>query len=169
VNAPRWVRDGGFFSRPRHATGMKIRPSGIANVMVSSRVLRGIKDPFGRHFGRPGGEDTYFLSQLAEAAGEPLWCDEAVVYEVVPADRASVRWLLLRHLRFGRNYSECLRLQRPPLTRLAVRGLVCCGRIAQGLVSIPILGLRGRSGFVRTAGRVLSGVGGLVGLGTSIQ
>lgn len=166
--APRWIRTGGFFDRPRYATGARVRPSPLGGVAIDANKLAAIPEPFGRHFGRPGGEDTYFLAQVSSVVGEPFWCDEAVLYETVPLERTTARWLLQRALHFGRAYSEYLRVQQSSRRQLARRAAACLIRILQGLALLPLMSLGGRARMVRAAAYACAGLGGLMGLGTAV-
>ncbi len=169
ADASHWARRGEFFTRPRYPTGTRVITT-LPNLVISSGLAAQLSDhPFGRHFVRPGGEDTHFLRRLAGLGVKPVWCEDAIVYERVPTSRVSVGWLLTRHLRFGRAYSECLRLGDASSWRLGLRAATCSARIIQGFVLLPIFTLRGRAGFVRAAGASLSGLGGLVGLVTAIR
>jgi succinoglycan biosynthesis protein ExoM len=167
--APEWVRRGGFFSRSRYPTGARVRPSGLANFAIRGQTLAAIPEPFGLHFGKPGGEDTYFLARVASLVGDPYWWDQAVVYEIVPPERATTRWLLARAFRFGRAYTEYLRLMRGSRLRLLRRAAACGLRIVHGVAVLPLACIRGRAAMLRAAAHTCGGVGGLLGFATGVE
>ena len=56
---------------------------------------------FDDELGIAGGSDHLFTKQLRRTGGAIYWCDEAVVHELVPADRLTGRWTLRRGYRSG--------------------------------------------------------------------
>jgi len=125
---PAWVRKGGFYERPTHATGfvMDWRECRTGNVLFRRSIVEGLPEVFRREFGSDG-EDQDFFRRMIERGSTFLWCNEAVVFEVVPAHRWRRRFMLQRALLRGRN---CL---RHPDGR---------GRaIVQSLVAVPLYGL----------------------------
>ena len=102
------------------------------------------------------------------AAGPLVWCDEAVVTDVVPAARATRSWVLRRQLRSGNSWSRVeLALHRSGAARTRARaGLAACGalRAAAGAARwlAGLLGgdLARRAGGLRTLAR---GTGMLLG------
>lgn len=103
---PAWMRQGGFFDRPRHASGTVIGlpDSRTGNVLLRAAMVRSLKPPFDPEFGRSGGEDTLFFAHLHRAGYRFVWCDEAVVSEEVPAQRSTTQWLLRRAYRGAQTY-----------------------------------------------------------------
>lgn len=98
-----WLREGGFFERPRFATGTPItdKDARTGNALVRASLLKALPGPFDTDFGQSGGEDTIVFRLLYRSGATFIWCDEATVSEEVPVDRASAAWLLRRAYRFG--------------------------------------------------------------------
>lgn len=165
AGVPAWVQRGCFFNRPRFRTEARVRIANIGNVLVAARELTDLMPtPFGTVFDAPGGEDTLFLRMLYERGGDTAWCDEAVVHEIVPRQRASARWLVRRAFRSGANYTVCLRALNSPRRALALRAITCVGRALQSVAAIPIAAITGRRDRVVSAAMVgAAGVGGLLG------
>lgn len=168
ASVPEWLRAGGFYTRQSHVTGTQICPSGIANFGIRGEQLERFSQPFATHF-KNGGEDTHFLRRMSQRCGDPYWCHEAVVFEMVTRERGTVRWLLARSFRAGRIYSEYLRLAATSRRRMTLRALTCCVRILQGVASLPLSVLRGRAALVRSCRQTCVGMGGLLGLVTVIE
>ncbi len=104
---PAWVTKGKFFERPNHATGFKMRwsDSRTGNVLFSKSILDNGEPPFRSKFDTAG-EDVDFFRRMSEKDCEFVWSEEAVVYEVVPAFRATRTYLLRRALLRGSNFSK---------------------------------------------------------------
>lgn len=104
-----WIMAGGFFTRRRMPTGTTVEVAGTGNLLLDMRLInaRGLR--FDVEFGLSGGSDTLFTRQMTLARIPMVWCDEAVVYDVVPAARATRRWVLLRALRYGTSWSATSR------------------------------------------------------------
>ncbi len=158
---PAWLRERGFYERPRAPTGSPVEQARTGNALVSARLFAGPGEAFPRVLSV--GEDTYFFERARRRGATIVWCDEAVAYEAVPRERARVGWLLARAFRQGRTYSQCERLLGQTGGQRLARVAICLARLVQGLaVAIPALPLS-RSASVRSARRAAGALGGLVG------
>jgi succinoglycan biosynthesis protein ExoM len=122
---PKWVTKGKFYDRPTHDTGFIIDWSEgrTGNLLFDRRILTGLKEPFSSEFGS-GSEDTDFFRRMIESGYVFMWCDEAVVFEVVPPTRWKRSFMLRRSLLRGKNSL------RYPTGRMR--------NIAKSVVAIPI-------------------------------
>lgn len=113
-DTPPWIRTGDFFNRRRFNTGTVIstRDARTGNVLIRRSTLMSVPGPFDIAFGRTGAEDTMLFRDLSERGARFVWCDEAIVREEVPTQRANLNWLLRRSYRLGQTYvlSEVARL-----------------------------------------------------------
>jgi succinoglycan biosynthesis protein ExoM len=157
---PRWIIRGGFFERPAHDTGFILdwMQSRTGNLLFRRQIIAGISDVFGREFGS-GGEDRNFFMRMMQAGCIFVWCNEAVVYEVVPIIRWKRSFMLRRALLRGKSS-----MNHPGF------GL---GKIVQSLVAVvlyslalPFLLISGQHNFMRYliklcdhAGRILAFLG----------
>jgi len=114
-----WIEQGGFFDRPRRPSGLTNAYSGTGNVLLDMQAVRSSGVRFDTAYGRSGGEDTEFFFQLRRAGCSTAWCDEALVWEQVSADRATVRWLLRRSFAGGNNYARIFDRRRQAVLRIA--------------------------------------------------
>ena len=101
---PQWVIRGGFCDRPRYTTGTALsdpKRMRTGNVMIRRRSLRLEPGPFDPRLGRTGGEDVDFFRRRLARGDVFVWCDEAPVYESVPAQRLTRSYFLKRALLRG--------------------------------------------------------------------
>jgi glycosyltransferase involved in cell wall biosynthesis len=142
---PKWIVKGRFFYRPSFPTGTVIgdcRHTRTGNVLLRKSVFAGDGAPFDPRFGRTGGGDREFFKRKIAAGGVFVWCDEAIVYETVPADRCK-RAFLLRSA-FVRGVSAAM------LGRLGLFN-VCKSLIAVALYTsaLPMLLVTGHHRFMK--------------------
>jgi succinoglycan biosynthesis protein ExoM len=101
---PNWLIRGRFCERPEHRTGQRLhwKQTRTGNALVKKKLLDRTQPPFRREFGN-GGEDQDFFRRMIHAGHRFVWCNEAVVYEVVPPERWRRSYLLRRALLRGQN------------------------------------------------------------------
>jgi succinoglycan biosynthesis protein ExoM len=166
-----WISAGGFFERRRLPTGSPLTVAATNNLLLDMRVVRDRELDFDDRFGLSGGSDTLFTRQLVDSGARMVWCDEAVVTDVVPAARATRDWVLRRRLRFGNTTSRVeLELAGSAAARLRVRaGLLVRGvaRVGGGALRFG-LGTIGRhvghrANGARTVARGIGMLSGAVG------
>ncbi|WP_103062125.1 glycosyltransferase family 2 protein [Actinomyces qiguomingii] len=91
-----WVAAAPVFARARRATGTRLRSAATNNLLLDMTAVRRLALRFDPRFAFTGGEDTFFTRALTAHAGEIVWCDQAVVTETVPPERACRQWVLTR-------------------------------------------------------------------------
>jgi len=140
---PAWVMKGKFFERPTHATGFKMTwgEARTGNVLFSRSILMGVDTPFKSQFDTAG-EDVDFFRRMMERGCTFVWCDEAVVYEVVPSSRCTRSYLLKRALLRGSNFSK----HPTHRFRNGAKSLIAVPCYA---LSLPIVALFGQHVFLR--------------------
>jgi succinoglycan biosynthesis protein ExoM len=101
---PKWLIRGRFCERPEHATGSLLhwKQTRTGNVLFRRQILSGVQNPFRQEFGN-GGEDQDFFRRMTGEGYRFVWCNEAVVHEVVPPERWKRTYLLKRALLRGQN------------------------------------------------------------------
>ncbi len=143
VEPSAFVTAGRFFDRRRLPTGTRVTVAATNNLLLDLDLVRAAGLRFDTTLGTVGGSDTLFTRALVRAGGRMIWCDEAVVVDVVPEERTTTSWNLRRALRSGNSWSvTALRLERGgPVQRVRLlgRGAVRIGggaaRAAWGVVS----------------------------------
>jgi succinoglycan biosynthesis protein ExoM len=108
TSAPAWIVEGGFFDRPRLATGSVVSPSDTrtGNVLIRASIINQLKEPFDPDLGLTGGEDSMLFLKLLNEGKRLFWCDEAPVEEWVAEDRLNGRWLIKRWFRGGQSFAQ---------------------------------------------------------------
>jgi len=102
---PSWILKGKFFEKRRNRiTGSKLKwnQTTTANALVRREIFKGLAEPFRRQF-TAGCEDVDFFKRMMEYGHSFLWCNEAVVHEVIPPARCRRLYLLRRALLRGQN------------------------------------------------------------------
>jgi succinoglycan biosynthesis protein ExoM len=152
---PAWLLNGGFCDRPEHSTGRVLhwKDTRTGNVLFRRGILEGVEAPFRPEFGS-GGEDQDFFRRMMAAGYLFVWCNEAVVHEVVPPERQRRRYLLKRALLRGQN--ERLLLTAPSLARSVVAIFVYTAML-------PLAAVRGQHLVMQCAIRLLDHLGKLLG------
>jgi glycosyltransferase involved in cell wall biosynthesis len=111
--APRWVIDGKFYDRPLHPTGVQLdwQQTRTGNVLIKSNIFEGADPSFNPQCLE--GSDQEFFKRMMQNGHRFIWCNEAVVYEVVPPERWKRNFLIRRALQRGffslRNHGVHLR------------------------------------------------------------
>ncbi len=140
---PGWVTKGRFFDRPTYPTGRILawHEARSGNALFRKSILNGVDTPFRASFGTAG-EDIDFFRRMMEKGCFFVWCDEAVVHEVVPPSRCTRRYLLKRAVLRGSNFPKHPRHRIRNVTKslLAVP--------SYGL-ALPVLAVFGQHVFVK--------------------
>ena len=157
---PQWLIKGGFYQRPTHPTGfvMPWQECRTGNVLFRHNILDPSEPPFRREFGG-GGEDQDFFRRMIERGHRFVWCDEAIVYEVVPPSRWSRRLMIHRALFRGQNTFR----HRQHRLRNLLKSVIAVPAYA---LALPVLLLAGHHYFMKYlvkladhVGRLLASVG----------
>lgn len=103
---PGWIKAGGFFDTHPRVTGTPRKTCATNNALVSSTVFTGIP-AFDHRFALSGAEDTDFFLRASHAGYEIVWSQEAIVYETVPENRGTIKWILRREYQTGNGWVFC--------------------------------------------------------------
>lgn len=171
VEPSAWIEAGEFFTRRRLPTGTAVSVAATNNLLIDLRVVRAIGLEFDTAFGHAGGEDTMFTRTLHATGGRLVWCDEAVVWDIVPAARSTRDWVVRRAFSSGNSWSQTsIALESSTRGRLVARAR-CIGRGAiraaggavRALLGVVTRSLRHRAKGVRTLARGTGMITGAVG------
>ena len=161
-DSPEWVKRGGFFDPVKRATGAPVPFVATNNVLLRGNIVKHFR--FDPRFNATGGEDTEFFMRIQRAGRRVVWAREAVVTETIPAERATLRWLLHRaRSDANRHTRSCLSFDRGPQT--VVRRLFkAVAGFLTGLALLP-LGIAGRHHAVRGLQLIFRSIGTISALG----
>jgi succinoglycan biosynthesis protein ExoM len=154
---PKWIEKGNFYERASHPTGFVIdwREGRTGNVLLKRRVLPPGEPPFDPQYHRGG--DTDFFRRLIEAGNIFIWCDEAVVYEVVPPARWARSFMIKRALLRG-----AITLQSPTFGPLSVAKSIIA--VPAYVIGLPFSLLMGQHRFMDLLIRLCDHLGKLMAL-----
>lgn len=98
---PKWVIKGNFYQRPCYSTGLIIDwgKGRTNNLLLKREVFGSVEPPFRPEF--RSGEDQDFFRRVIEKGHKFTWCNEAVVYEVVPPIRWKCSFMIRRAMLQG--------------------------------------------------------------------
>ena len=128
-DAPGWMTQGDFHSTYPVFVGGIIRTGYTCNVLIRwSAPYKSLR--FDPALGKSGGEDTVFFYQLAALGGSIDYAPDALVEEPVPAERASMAWLVRRRLRFGQTHGTQQAGSRAKALAVVGAKITYCGLMA---------------------------------------
>jgi glycosyltransferase involved in cell wall biosynthesis len=164
-----WVAACPVFIRRRMTTGTTVAGAGAGNLLLDLRQLRALDLGFDDRFGLTGGEDSMLTRSLVARGGQVRWCDEAVVHESVPTDRATRPWALRRAVRTASTWCVITLLLAPSPARRARARTSMLLRAARrmAVASVRLAAARARRDVAASAGaevELAAGWGMLVGL-----
>jgi succinoglycan biosynthesis protein ExoM len=122
--APGWMRSGVFHSNS--LTGNDQLHNGYTcNVAMRRSAVAGLR--FSVPLGTSGGEDTLFFEEAVRAGLRFAYQPDAEVTEPIPANRATLRWLLRRRFRSGQTHALLLARRGQGAARIAPLALAKAG------------------------------------------
>jgi glycosyltransferase involved in cell wall biosynthesis len=110
--APGWIVAGEFFGAPRRTTGLDVPEvedlqqldrAATNNVLVRVAAVHRLGLRFESDCAFSGGEDTLFFCTLHKNGGRIVFAGRAVVYDYVPASRATLPYMLRDRFRVANN------------------------------------------------------------------
>jgi glycosyltransferase involved in cell wall biosynthesis len=102
---PTWIIKGKICERKSFKTGTVLKnaiDTRTGNVLLLKMLFRCEEDFFRPAFGRTGGEDVDFFRRAIARGCVAVWCNEAVVYEIVSSERLKKKYYLARALLRGK-------------------------------------------------------------------
>lgn len=88
-----------WYRRPDYEDNTRVGYIRTGNLIINVQSLLKYNTRFDNRFNRTGSEDTYFGVQMIKKGASVFWAANATTYEVVPASRISLKWLIKRKYR----------------------------------------------------------------------
>lgn len=122
---PNWAIKGKFYESSRHSTGTLMNTFFTNNVIIERRLLDAFDKPFEESMAHCGGTDSLLAMRIIGNGANCVWCDDAIVYEHVPASRLTLAWYFRRRFRVGNAsvYCDIYAGRRKNLWRILLRSL----------------------------------------------
>jgi len=136
--APKRLVKIGIFNGIHYVDKVSLKEGASCNVLISTAFIRRTGLRFDKRLRMTGGSDYLFFKQAIALGMRIVGSAEATVYEDIPMNRMTLRWICQRHYRCGNTFyiSERLSGTRIDLfkwTRLGV------SHICRGFVTLPTL------------------------------
>jgi len=158
---PDWIVRGGYFGWPldmdgagdgQHEGCAELDKAMTNNVLVRHAVVRSTGLRFDPQFGLTGGGDIVFFRALKAAGFRIVYAPEARVSEMIPVERATLRYLWWRWYRRGSNarFKQPIVCKPNPKLKRRVRLIwrsSGCAAVSTGLALLVGALLRGRVDF----------------------
>jgi succinoglycan biosynthesis protein ExoM len=147
----------------RLPTGQTVVWSGIGNSLLRRDTCLARPMPFDPKFGLSGGEDTVLMARLREEGRRIVWCAEAWVTEMIPADKLTAAYLLRRAFRTGQTTAFLPSALAHPRWSAVLRWMAIGGAevVVYGAWSL-MLRLSGREAWLTAMAKAASGLGKLL-------
>jgi succinoglycan biosynthesis protein ExoM len=136
------INETGAPVRPRlhRETGFALETAGTNNTLMRARLVQ--PDGMGLRFNEErrftGGTDIEFFGKAYQLGASIQWVDDAVVRELVPAERLTLRWRLKRARQTGSAYTRNHVLQRGRLYAFLRHMPEYLRRLGQTCVVLPL-------------------------------
>ncbi|HSP96151.1 MAG TPA: glycosyltransferase family 2 protein [Candidatus Dormibacteraeota bacterium] len=149
--APRWLIEGSFFDRPRFPTGTVLDRRGFrtGNAIIRRRHLTALRGPFDERFALSGGEDTDLFTRLIANGSRIIAVDSAIVWEHLPPNRTTVRWVLRRRFLIGMGSARFYAAETPSPQRRGERARWLMLGLAWGVTGLLVFPASRAGGLTR--------------------
>lgn len=103
---PEHFRKREFYFSKFGETGLESRFYFTTNAIVKADLVKNEQGPFNPSYGLTGGEDAHMFERLANKGAKFIDCREALTFEFIPSNRASLSYLYNRALRGGQSFAR---------------------------------------------------------------
>jgi glycosyltransferase involved in cell wall biosynthesis len=161
--APNWVRTGRLFRPYSHRTGDTISEAATSNVLFKLSLAIRYHIRFYEKMALTGGTDKLFFEQLRMRGAKMIWCDEAIVHEVIPTRRLRPIWFIQRGFRVGTTDARTARITKGTWRGTASSVWRAASRGSWALLFLPLYIALGKGPFIYNVSRLAYSVGSLLG------
>ena len=150
-----------WFSREKYPNNHRLFSIKTGNLILRVNSLKEYDVWFDPRFNITGSGDSYFGIQILKKGATIFWAAKAITYETIPANRATLSWLIKRNYRLSSTYSYVLKLEKKYL-KLIKKIIVSILYIGFGIVGLILLFLPIEKKYWGIL-KLSEGVGGLLG------
>ena len=140
ANTPDYIRNSHAFRLPDPPTGsIENYVPATGNSLFRRALVQDMAVPFDPVFGKTGGGDTAFFETVRKQGYKRVWCREALVFEFIPPERTTWRWIMQREFCRGNIFFRVYDQGHvnPRLPR-ATKILVLAKRAAERCFPVPL-------------------------------
>lgn len=158
---PDWMDTLNLFRMGPFEQGAELSSAATNNSIVDASFLRVFGLEFDPRFNFTGGEDEEFFSRLKNAGGTIRASAHALVWDDVPSNRTTLRWIARRWFRMGNTLGRIALIRRRGIATRAAKGF---GAIGLGCITCLFLGFGSKTIWYRGVLQIFRGVGTIAAL-----
>lgn len=106
-----WLQRSRLYDRKRYREGQRLDFAASNNVMFDLARFRELDLRFDARMRFTGGSDYLFFNQAVRRGIRIHWCDAALVYDMFPVSRLTMRWQRQRQYRLGNTFAVATRIE----------------------------------------------------------
>jgi GT2 family glycosyltransferase len=126
-----------MFNVPKYKAGYVDRLRGSGNCLLATSLLQTMMpQPFDEEFGLSGSEDVDFFERCARLGAKSAWAPDALVFETVPPERFSRRWILIRAYSTAQSEVRIIFKYHRKLDACVILGLLIARGAIAGLIRL---------------------------------
>jgi succinoglycan biosynthesis protein ExoM len=150
-----------WFSRENYPNNQRLFSIKTGNLILRVNSIKEYDVWFDSRFNITGSGDSYFGLQILKKGAKIFWAANAVAYETIPSNRATLKWLIKRNYRLSSTYSYVLKLESKYL-KLIKKIFISILYIGVGIVGLPLVLLPIEKKYWGIL-KLSQGIGGLLG------
>lgn len=152
----KWIEELNIFRVGPFQQGQKLNFAATNNSVLNACILRDHNMRFDMRFNQTGGEDEELYGRVRDAGGIIRAAAKATVFDNVPRQRLSLRWIVRRAYRMGNTVGRIAILRKRGRSLRIAKGF---GAIVWGLSVIVLSAFGSRARFVKGLMEVCRGCG----------
>lgn len=153
---PRWIEDLNIFRLGPFRQGQILNFAATNNSMLNAATLRDYNLRFDMRFNKTGGEDEEFYGRVRGTGGVIRAAAGATVFDSVPYQRMSLRWVIRRSYRKGNTLGRIAILRKRGGMKRIAKGF---GVIVWGIGAVILSVFGPRARYINGLMEICRGVG----------
>lgn len=151
-----------WFRRPEYSDNSQLKYIRTGNLIINAKSILKFGVWFDDRFNKTGSEDTYFGIQMVKKGATVFYAANAVAYEIIPFNRANLRWLMGRRYRAASTVVYIRKLEKD-YKGILKKTIGSMYYIISGFISLIIITLPIEKKYWGIL-RLSEGIGGIAGL-----